>query len=380
MSRTRRIVTIALCAAVTGTVIIPTFIHADDKPGVTAVAATKPAARDLDAIDKELKAAGEQFRQTVPNMKLIADAKFRKENADKALPPLKKIADLLNEIATTQNEPSAAEARYRMLAMGVAFGDQDSSKALTAAAESKNKDESISAKSALALGNWINNSEDPKAQAKILEDYTALAKAEPKDDKIAGTLMIMSQLGAANDNMSKQAINVIRAHLTGEAAQQINQQTASLDKPITLVGRTTAGARFNSSTYKGKVILVDFWATWCGPCREALPGVKKLYETYHDKGLEIIGVDCDSSDEKVNAFTKENKMPWVQLREQSQTDQEQWHPLAKKYGVDAIPTMFIIDKKGILRYLDGEGDTEARVKALLAEPGPEAEKPATPAK
>src|SRR5690349_13849244 len=121
MSRTRRIIVIALCAAVTGSAIIPTFIHADETPAATAPAnAAKPAARDLDVVDKELKAAGEQFRQVVPNMKMIADAKFRKENADKALPHLKKIADLLNEIATTQNEPSAAETRFRMLAIAVA--------------------------------------------------------------------------------------------------------------------------------------------------------------------------------------------------------------------------------------------------------------------
>jgi hypothetical protein len=285
MSRTRRIITIALCAAVTGSAIIPTFIHADETP-----ATQKAAARDLDVIDKELKAAGEQFRTAVPNMKLLGDAKFRKENAEKALPHLKKIAALLDEIATTQNEPSAAEARFRMLSMAVAFGDQDSAKVLTSAADSKNKDESVSAKSALALGHWINASDDPKAQAKVLEDYTALAKAEPKDDKIAGTLMIMSQLGPANESMSKQALAVIRSTLTGDAAHQINSQTAALDKPIALVGRTTANARFNSTSYKGKVVLVDFWATWCGPCRAALPGVIKLYETYHDKGLEIVGV------------------------------------------------------------------------------------------
>jgi hypothetical protein len=69
-------------------------------------------------------------------------------------------------------------------------------------------------------------------------------------------------------------------------------------------------------------------------------------------------------------------MTWVQLRENSQTDQEMWHPLAKRYGVDAIPAMFLIDKKGVLRYLDGEEDTEERIKKLLAEPDVEAPKPA----
>jgi thiol-disulfide isomerase/thioredoxin len=380
MSRTRRIITIALCAAVTGTALIPAFIQADEKPATattTTEAATKPAARDLDILDTELKQASEQFRAVVPNMKLLADAKFRKENADRAIPSLKKSAELLNEIAVSQNEPTAVDARIRTLGVAVALGDEDAFKTLTTIAQGKDKSDAIAAKSALAFGTWVRASEDPKAQSKVLEDYIVLAKAETKDDRIAGTLMQMSQLGAANENLSRQAFLAIR-NLNGDLAQQINRQNAALDRPIVLVGRTTANARFNSSTLKGKVILVDFWATWCGPCREALPEIKKLYETYHPQGLEIVGVDWDSADDKVNAFTKENKMPWVQLRELSQTDLEQVHPLAKRFGVDIIPTLFIVDKKGILRYLDGEVDTEQRIKTLLAEPGPEPEKPATP--
>jgi len=378
MGRNRRLITLALCAAVTAGAIVPSFIRAVE-PAATAPAA-KAEARDLDVINKELKAAGEEFRTAVPSMKSLADAKFRKDNSAKVLPPLKKIAGLLNEIATTHGEPSAAEARFRMLGMAVALGDKDSSQVLTDASASKDHDQAISAKSALVLGNWIAASEDPKEQAKILDGYTEVAKADPKEDKIAGTLMIMSQLGAANDDMSKKAVAVIRSTLTGDAAQQFATQTASLDKPITLVGRTTNNTRFSSASLKGKVVLVDFWATWCGPCKAALPGVKKLYEAYHEKGLEIVGVDCDSADDKVNAFTKENGMPWVQLRENAQTEQEMWHPLAKKYGVDAIPALFIIDKKGVLRYLDGEEDTEDRIKKLLAEPeeGAKAVAPAPP--
>ncbi len=114
-------------------------------------------------------------------------------------------------------------------------------------------------------------------------------------------------------------------------------------------------------------MLVDFWATWCGPCNAEIPRVKDLYKTYHAKGFEIVGVDCDSSDDTVDPFIKKKEMPWPQLREESQSESESWHPLAKQWGVAGIPTMFLVDKKGVLRFIDAREDTAAKIESLLAE-------------
>jgi thiol-disulfide isomerase/thioredoxin len=378
MSRTRRFITACLCAAVTASVLLPSFIQADP----AAKPAAKAEGRSLDVIDGELKAAGAKFKEVVPQLSMIGDASFRKDNAEKALPPLKKLAELLGEIAATQEAEEkqfTQDFRLKMLAMGVALGDKDSAKSLNEAATDKDPQMAIAAKSALAFGNWINTSGDAKAQAAVLADYTALAKANPKEDKIAETLFLMSKLGGANGDLSKQAIAVISENLTGEAAMQINSQTAALNKAIVIAGRTVANAAFTSTSMKGKVVLVDFWATWCGPCKEQLPALKKLYADYHGKGLEIVGVSCDSDDAKVTAFTKQNEMPWVQLRELSQNDRELWHPVATKFGVEQIPAMFLVDKKGVLRHIDGEEDMENKVKALLAEADEPAKAPAAPA-
>ncbi|MBX3119718.1 MAG: TlpA family protein disulfide reductase [Fimbriimonadaceae bacterium] len=94
-------------------------------------------------------------------------------------------------------------------------------------------------------------------------------------------------------------------------------------------------------SYKGKVVLLDFWATWCGPCIAELPNVIKAYETHHDKGFEILGISLDQANmkDKVNAFTKERNMPWAQIYEGKFWDVS----LVKRYGVEGIPFVLLVD-------------------------------------
>lgn len=93
---------------------------------------------------------------------------------------------------------------------------------------------------------------------------------------------------------------------------------------------------------RGKVILLDFWATWCGPCRESIPHLIQLYKTYQKNGFEVIGMSMDKGDiEVVRNFVRAMEIPYSIVI----TPDE----VARKYKVTAIPTTFFIDKKGILR-------------------------------
>ncbi|HVX85243.1 MAG TPA: TlpA disulfide reductase family protein [Phycisphaerae bacterium] len=146
------------------------------------------------------------------------------------------------------------------------------------------------------------------------------------------------------------------------------RRAALVGKPLVIEGRTSTGGEFSSSAYKGKVILVDFWATWCPPCQITLPEVQKAYAKYHDRGLEVIGVSCDPDEAKLNSFIKDHEMPWPQLREESQKDEKtRWNPVATKLGVWTIPTFFLIDRNGIVSSSDLGGQFEKKVEALLAE-------------
>jgi thiol-disulfide isomerase/thioredoxin len=109
-------------------------------------------------------------------------------------------------------------------------------------------------------------------------------------------------------------------------------------------------------------VLLDFWATWCGPCRAELPNVLKTYAAHHKDGFEIIGISLDQDKEKLTAFTKEKDMTWPQY-----FDGKGWqNKLAAKYGINSIPATFLLDGQGTIIGEDLRGDSleEAVTKAL----------------
>jgi thiol-disulfide isomerase/thioredoxin len=113
---------------------------------------------------------------------------------------------------------------------------------------------------------------------------------------------------------------------------------------------------------KGKVVLIDFWATWCPPCRAELPNVIATYQKYHDQGFDIIGISLDQNRTNLLDFIKENKMTWPQY-----FDGRGWeNKLAVKYGIEAIPMDFLLDGNGkiIGKDLRGEALPQAVAKAL----------------
>ncbi len=125
-----------------------------------------------------------------------------------------------------------------------------------------------------------------------------------------------------------------------------------LGNELELKGTRLDGGDFDWSAYRGKVVLVDFWATWCGPCVAEIPNVKKYYDLYHDRGFDVVGISLDRTRKSLTDFLDKEELPWITLYEE---DASGSHPMATHYGVMAIPTVLLVDKEGKVVSLRARG-------------------------
>jgi peroxiredoxin len=110
------------------------------------------------------------------------------------------------------------------------------------------------------------------------------------------------------------------------------------------------GRAIRSDAYRGKYVLLDFWATWCGPCIAELPRLQAAYRAYHDAGLEVIGVSLDESKDAVVDFVKARRIPWLQVHNAGAASD-----LVQAFGVSSIPATYLIDPEGTIIRLDLRG-------------------------
>jgi thiol-disulfide isomerase/thioredoxin len=367
------------CAISAGAIVLMFWLmtvamtaRADDATPATASSA---AATNTD----EAATAWRALRKTVqPPMTPEAwqtNAPTQEEQSKFFLPFVLKGADAAKDFYTHfPNDTHAKDAHMlelQLLTVGVQrFGDTSQADRLAALQNARLNDP--------------NASEDEKMQMRIipiqklfaglpgtadetLKSARALLKDFPK--RTEGYQVMIELLQNLGDDQQKQtaiAKEIVDSAAPDEIKEQargVLKQMDALGKPLDIQFTAFDGRTVDLGKMQGKVVLIDFWATWCGPCMGEVPNVKAAYQKLHDKGFEIVGISFDEDKDALTKTLKEKEMTWPQY-----FDGSGWkNKYGEMYGIHGIPTMWLVDKKGNLRDMNARGALEEKVTKLLAE-------------
>jgi thiol-disulfide isomerase/thioredoxin len=393
--RTKSVAIVLACAAV-GSMLLAHPLRsiaadgASSNSGTGGGALTAPAtqptqvapARDIKTIYADYMNTSKKLSKVLPPS-VISDSDQRTKAAAEATPLEYKLLGLVDELAATKKLPPTTIDQMRQNSEATLYLLNDAP-TVTKVNDMKASSDSVrqlNGESVVLYSQWLAAANDKAASGKVINDLEKLDKANPDSSRLTMLTLGFVQTAHSQEEATR-LIGLITDVMTDPYATKIKTQIATqkkaqeeteakqkgfLDKPFVIASKTVDGKDFTTEDMKGKVILVDFWATWCGPCRASLPHVKETYAKYHDKGLEIVGIDNDYDTKSVTTFTAKEQMPWTQLYDADAAANHQWNSLSAKYGVNGIPCMFLIDKKGVLRSVTARADMDDLIPKLLAE-------------
>lgn len=208
----------------------------------------------------------------------------------------------------------------------------------------------------------------------------ALSKTEDQDEMGSFYYILIELSGLAGDEAGGKAFIEAYAKACSPSEEDMNGIRSEFDeilaktkaesllviggKPFELNVKSVDGKEMSLAKLEGKVVLIDFWATWCGPCMDEMPNVINIYKDLNSKGFEIVGISLDVDLNKMKAKTSELKMTWAQFYDGKKWD----NIIAKRYAVRSIPATFLLDKKGVIRFKDLRGAAlKDAVEKLLKE-------------
>jgi thiol-disulfide isomerase/thioredoxin len=299
--------------------------------------------------------------------------RFRSEQGRLAGAAADKARDFYTRFPDHAKAATARQKQQEMLQVAVRLGNTGKATDLEQIETEKLKDPNLSEderfKLRMAAVNRRLNSkldaDEAEWTAEAEKAARVLIREFPKRE--GGYQMLLS---AAEHSEVDRARVLAKEVIAGSGSEEIKGWSEGLIRKLDALGRPldikfTAldGREVDVGKMTGKVVLIDFWATWCAPCVAEIPNVKQAYGNLHSKGFEIVGISFDDDKEKLQKFVSKEQMPWPQFFGGA----DRGNKFGQQYGIRGIPTMWLVDKKGNLREMNARDGLEARVEKLLAD-------------
>lgn len=212
------------------------------------------------------------------------------------------------------------------------------------------------------------NADFSKVQDQWLQDLERFAKDYPTSDSTPEAIL---QLAFAQEFAGKETDAIkwygkvatdFSSSPHAAKAAGAKRRLESVGRSLELRGKTHDGRSLDLGTFRGKTVLIHYWATWCGPCKEDLSTIKALQARYARKGFAAIGINLDSEQSALEKFLRETALPWPQLYEKGGLESR----LANEFGVMTVPTMLLIDKSGkVVRRNIHSAELDTEIQRLL---------------